>query len=248
MEGKVLQIIQKIDIFYKKLYEDTNDSVQVSLKDNGTSVSQFDLDATAFCIETINATYPNANIWIEEDQAILKDDKDEYTWVIDPLDGTASFLRGYPIWGIGIGVLKNGVPLLSYFYGPACNQKYLAYGDKIFINDKELHNDNNVVNGDTKTIFISSRLHKKIDFKDFEELKLRNFGSTLYHVVMVALGKAESVLIGSCYIWDVAAAFFLGEKHGYSFYEFTTQKKLTLDDLMAYKSNKIDIILEFKKA
>ena len=246
MEQKVLDIIKSIDVFYKKLYEDTN-GVSVSLKDNGTSVSQFDLDATAFCIEAINTIYPNANIWIEEDQAILKNDADEYTWVIDPLDGTASFLRGYPIWGIGIGVLKNGVPLLSYFYGPACNQKYLAYGDKIFINDKELPQENNVVNADTKTIFISSRLHKKIDFKEFDELKLRNFGSTLYHVVMVALGKAESVLIGSCYIWDIAAAFYLGEKHGYTFFDFKTKNKLSLEDLMEYKSEKIDRVLEFKK-
>jgi len=247
MERKVLHIIQKIDVFYKELYEKTNDTPQVSLKDNGTSVSQFDLDATAFCIEVITQEYLNANLWIEEDAAILKSDADEYTWIIDPLDGTASFLRGYPIWGIGIGVLKNGEPLLSYFYGPACNQKYLAYDDTVFINDRELHSDNNVVNGDTKTIFISSRLHKKIDFKEFQALKLRNFGSTLYHVVMVALGKAESVLIGSCYIWDIAAAFFLAEKNGYAFYDFQVQKLLTLDDLMAYKSKKIDIILEFKK-
>ena len=248
MEAKVLGIISNIDAFYKKLYDETTNSVQVSLKDNGTSVSQFDLDATAYCIEAINEVYPNANIWIEEDQAILKSDADEYTWVIDPLDGTASFLRGYPMWGIGIGVLKNGVPLLSYFYGPACNQKYLAYEDKIFINDNELSHDNNVVNQDTKTIFISSRLHKKIDFKEFEAFKLRNFGSTLYHVVMVALGKAESVLIGSCYIWDIAAAFYLGEKRGYIFLDFKTKETLTLDDLMAYKSDKIDRILEFKKA
>ena len=246
MEQKVLDIIAKIDVFYKELYEKTNDSIQVSLKDNGTSVSQFDLDATAFCIEVINATFPNANIWIEEDAAILKEDDNEYTFVIDPLDGTASFLRGYPIWGIGIGILKGDTPLLSYFYGPACNQKYLAYKDKIFINDKELKEQTNVVNQDTKTIFISSRLHKKIDFKEFEALKLRNFGSTLYHVVMVALGKAESVLIGSCYIWDVAAAFYLGEKHGYAFYDFKTQKRLSLKELMAYKSDKIDTILEFK--
>lgn len=246
MQEKILEIIKSIDSFYKKLYEET-DGVSVSMKDNGTSVSQFDLDATAFCIEMIHAVYPNANIWIEEDQAILKSDADEYTWIIDPLDGTASFLRGYPIWGIGIGVLKNGVPLLSYFYGPACNQKYLAYEDKIFINDKELSQENNVVNADTKTIFISSRLHKKIDFKEFEELKLRNFGSTLYHVIMVALGKAESVLIGSCYIWDIAAGFYLGEKNGYAFFDFKEHKELSLEELMAYESDKIDVVLEFKK-
>jgi len=248
MEAKVLEIIKKIDTFYKKLYDETNDTIQVSLKDNGTSVSQFDLDATTFCIAAITAEYPNANIWIEEDQAILKSDADEYTWVIDPLDGTASFLRGYPVWGIGIGILKNGVPLLSYFYGPGCNQKYLSYEGKLFINDKELSHETNVINQDTQTIFISSRLHKKIDFKEFEAYKIRNFGSTLYHLFMVVLGKAESTLIGSCYIWDVAAVFELSEKLGFEFVNFQTQELISISDLMAYKSNKIDTILEFKKA
>lgn len=247
MQKEILEIIKAIDIFYKKLYQE-RDGVSVTLKDNGTSVSQFDIDATHFCIKVIKESYPNANIWIEEDQAILKSDTEEYTFIIDPLDGTASFLRGYPIWGIGVGILKNGVPLLSYFYGPACNQKYLAYEDKIFINDNELKEENNVINADTKTIFISSRLHKKIDFKEFSDLKLRNFGSTLYHVVMVALGKAESVLIGSCYIWDIAAAFYLGERGGYSFFDFQTKQQLSLEELLAYKSDKIDRVLEFKKS
>lgn len=247
MNQKVLDIIAKIDVFYKKLYEKIDDSIEVNLKDNGTSVSQFDLDATAFCIKTIHAEFANANIWIEEDQTILKEDEDEYTFIIDPLDGTASFLRGYPVWGIGIGVLQGGEPLLSYFYGPACNQKYLAYENKIFINDKELKEQTNIVNSDTKTIFISSRLHKKIDFKEFSELKLRNFGSTLYHVVMVALGKAESTLIGSCYIWDVAAVFYLAKKFEYAFFDYESGLLVSFEELMTYKNAKIDRVLEFKK-
>ncbi|MBN2816219.1 MAG: hypothetical protein JXQ67_06010 [Campylobacterales bacterium] len=247
MEQAILDVIKAIDTSYKKLYDESA-SVSVSLKDNGTSVSQFDLDATAFCIENIKAFYPNANIWIEEDSTILKDDANELTFIIDPLDGTASFLRGYPIWGIGIAVLEGNEPILSYFYAPACNQKYLAYEDTIFFNGVALQESNNVLNADTKTVFISSRLHKKIDFGAFSELKLRNFGSTLYHVVMVSLGKAEATLIGSCYIWDIAAAFFLAKKYGYAFYDYKEQKALSISDLLAYKSEKIDTILEFKRA
>lgn len=244
---EVVKIIEKIEQYYTKLYEQTSNSIAVETKDNGTSVSQFDLDATAFCIKTITEIFTNANIWIEEDNSILKRDDDEYTFIIDPLDGTASFLRGYPIWGIGIGVMKNDKTLLSYFYAPACNQSYLAYGDKLFINGKELSNTTNVVNADTKTIFISSRLHKKIDFKAFEEFKLRNFGSTLYHLFMVVLGKAESVLIGSCYIWDLGAVFYLAHKRGYGFYNYSTQEVVEIEELMSYKGSKIDTILEFKK-
>ena len=244
---EVVAIIKKIEQYYSELYEKTSGSIAVETKDNGTSVSQFDLDATAFCIKAITEVFEDANIWIEEDHTILKRDKDQYTFIIDPLDGTASFLRGYPIWGIGIGVMKNDETLLSYFYAPACRQSYLAYGEKLFINGKELQNTTNIVNADTKTIFISSRLHKKIDFKAFEELKLRNFGSTLYHLFMVVLGKAESVLIGSCYIWDLGAVFYLAEQRGYSFYNYTTQEVVGIEELMAYKAGKIDTVLEFKK-
>jgi fructose-1,6-bisphosphatase/inositol monophosphatase family enzyme len=63
---------------------------------------------------------------------------------------------------------------------------------------------------------------------------------------LVVLGKAESVLIGSCYIWDLAAVFALAEKRGYVFIDFITKEELSQDDLMAYKSNKIDKVLEFK--
>ena len=244
---EVVAIIEKIEQFYSELYEQTSDGISVETKDNGTSVSQFDLDATAFCVQAITEVFEDANIWIEEDNSILKRDNEEYTFIIDPLDGTASFLRGYPVWGIGIGVMKNDVTLLSYFYAPACNQSYLAYEDKLFINGKELQNTTNIVNADTKTIFISSRLHKKIDFKAFEELKLRNFGSTLYHLFMVVLGKAESVLIGSCYIWDLGAVFYLAQQRGYGFYNFTTQESVSVEELMSYKEHKIDTILEFKK-
>jgi len=247
MDKRIINIIMDIEVFYSDLYINTKGKISYSLKENGTSVSKFDLDATKYCIDTITYNFPNANIWIEENQIILKDDANQYTWIIDPLDGTASFLRGYPVWGIGIAVMMNGLPFLSYFFAPDCNQKYLSYDNKIFINNEFFDTENNILNNDTKTLFVSSRLHKKIGYKQFEDYKVRNFGSTLYHLFMVVLGKAESCIISSCYIWDIAAVFYLADMKNYRFYNFESKKSVSILDFLDFKNQKIDIILEFKK-
>ena len=245
--NNLLKSIKEIELFYKKMFEDRADSIDFLLKDNKTSVTQYDINATNFCIEHINKNFPNSNIWIEEDQEILTTHKDQLTWIIDPLDGTASFVRGYPVWGIGTAVLLNGEPILSHFYAPACNQAFLSYQNRIFFNNKEVIKVDKDVTYDTKTIFMSSRLHEKIDFKELYGFKVRNFGSTLYHLFMVATGNAESCIMSSCYIWDIAAVFNLADTSKYSFYEYNTSKKVSYETLLNYKSQKITTLLKFQK-
>ena len=50
----------------------------------------------------------------------------EYCWLIDPIDGTASFIHGLPNWAISIGLHKNGVPVLGVVYSPVMNKLYYA--------------------------------------------------------------------------------------------------------------------------
>lgn len=244
---KLLASIEEIEKFYKEMFDEQADSIDFLLKENKTSVTQYDISATEFCVDHINKNFPESNIWIEEDQEILTDNQDKLTWIIDPLDGTASFVRGYPVWGIGIAILYNNEPILSYFYAPACNQSFLSYEDKIFFNKQEIIKVDKNVTYDTKTIFMSSRLHEKIDFKELHGFKVRNFGSTLYHLFMVATGNAESCVISSCYIWDIAAAFQLANQNNYSFYEYKTNEKIALTKLLDHKSSKITTLLKFCK-
>jgi myo-inositol-1(or 4)-monophosphatase len=46
--------------------------------------------------------------------------------VIDPIDGTASFVCGLPVWGIAVGVLEKKLPVAGYFYMPATGDFFAA--------------------------------------------------------------------------------------------------------------------------
>lgn len=50
----------------------------------------------------------------------------EYTWVLDPIDGTKSFMIGRPIFGTLIGLVHNGVPVLGVIDQPIIGERWLG--------------------------------------------------------------------------------------------------------------------------
>ena len=52
------------------------------------------------------------------------DEDAEYVWVIDPIDGTRSFVAGLPIWGVLIGLLEQGLPVLGAMSQPFTGERY----------------------------------------------------------------------------------------------------------------------------
>lgn len=63
-----------------------------------------------------------------------------YTWIVDPLDGSANFQHTNPIFGIAIGLVKKGVTLLSAIYLPTFDEMYTAIrGRGAECNGKPIH-------------------------------------------------------------------------------------------------------------
>ena len=60
----------------------------------------------------------------EEDSQIKNN---EYEWCIDPIDGTRSFITGFPTWGTLISLSKNGKVILGIVDMPALNERYIGY-------------------------------------------------------------------------------------------------------------------------
>lgn len=77
--------------------------------DSNQVLTQADLDIGKFIIGKIFEIYPDYNI-IDEEAGVI-DKKSEYTWVIDPIDGTSNFAVGAPGYGIIIGLLHNEVAI-----------------------------------------------------------------------------------------------------------------------------------------
>ena len=93
-------------------------------EDASSVVCDADLASEKYILEQLRAEFPDHNIIAEESGLVWKDA--EYTWVIDPLDGTSNFVAGIPWFGVMIGVLRDSKPVLGAMYLPIEKTLYFA--------------------------------------------------------------------------------------------------------------------------
>jgi fructose-1,6-bisphosphatase/inositol monophosphatase family enzyme len=79
-------------------------------------VTEADRAAEAVMRRLIKANFPQHGIVGEEFGSEREDA--EYVWVLDPIDGTKSFISGFPIWGTLIALLHKGTPVFGMMHQP----------------------------------------------------------------------------------------------------------------------------------
>ncbi len=91
-------------------------------------VCDADLAAEKLILRHIRKEFPTHNIIAEESGRIWNGS--EYTWVIDPLDGTSNFVAGLPWFGVQIGLLNGNKPVIAAMYLPQERALYFAEGGR----------------------------------------------------------------------------------------------------------------------
>ncbi len=84
-------------------------------------VTAADKQAETFLVEGIQRKFPGHGILAEEGvltPAGVSHQDAEFTWVLDPLDGTTNFVHGHPFFAVSIGVLRAGEPWLGVIHAP----------------------------------------------------------------------------------------------------------------------------------
>jgi histidinol phosphatase-like enzyme (inositol monophosphatase family) len=89
-------------------------------------VTAADVGAERAIRAAIAAAYPDHGI-IGEELGNSHDDAD-FVWVIDPIDGTRSFIAGVPLWGVLIGLVERGVPRLGVMAQPFTGERFFGDG------------------------------------------------------------------------------------------------------------------------
>jgi len=87
-------------------------------------VTVADLESEKLIVSIIRSEYPSHNILSEE--CGLIDNKSEYTWIIDPLDGTSNFASGIPWFGVLITLFRDNIPVMAGAYLPIQDDLYFA--------------------------------------------------------------------------------------------------------------------------
>jgi len=112
------------------------DGLTVTAKHHNDFVTEVDKAAEAAVIETLRKAYPDHAILAEESGA---DGRSDYTWIIDPLDGTTNFIHGFPQYAVSIALRHRGTITQAVVYDPTCNELFTASrGRGAFLNDRRL--------------------------------------------------------------------------------------------------------------
>ena len=108
----------------------------VEEKKDKSPVTEIDRKAEMMLREMIAKNFPSHAILGEEFGA---SEKAEYTWVLDPIDGTKSFISGSPLFGTLVALLKNGKPILGAIGLPMRDEIYLGDNMVTELNGNPVH-------------------------------------------------------------------------------------------------------------
>jgi myo-inositol-1(or 4)-monophosphatase len=170
------------------------------IKADKTPVTEVDHQVENYLIEKISARYPDHTILSEETG--LHANEETYAWVIDPIDGTRSFASGLPIWGVSIGILKGGQPIVGGLYLPVTGEMYWGTPCQAFYNDQPLPRIETIdLRSPLIFLGVPSSFHRHFDI-NFPVI--RSLGSTAAQMAYVATGAAIGALTYAVSLWDLA--------------------------------------------
>jgi myo-inositol-1(or 4)-monophosphatase len=106
----------------------------VDIKDDATPVTDADRGAEELLRKRILARFPDHGIMAEEFGTERGDA--EWVWVLDPIDGTKSFVSGVPLFGTLIALLHHGQPVLGAIHQPILEELCLGDGTTTTLNDR----------------------------------------------------------------------------------------------------------------
>jgi len=185
----------------------------ISYKEDGTPVTNVDLETNEFLREHLTKLLPNAGWLSEEDSDNIERLSSEYIWVVDPIDGTKSFINKIPEVSISVGLVKDNKPVFGAVVNPIKNQggiTTLWEGNKFWGFDEVLPPDSKKELKDLSVI-VSIDETKDGLLKKFEPyLNLRPVGSVAYKLLRVAYGIDDLYFsLKPKSEWDICGGFAL---------------------------------------
>ncbi len=183
-------------------------------------VTDTDVAIQEFLREKLSALLPEARFFAEEQEnAALTD---EYTWVVDPIDGTLNFMRNRHFSCVSIGLLHQKQPVLGMIYNPFTDELFHAIKDEgAFCNDAPIHTSNALFEKSLTTLGTAPYNEELFDatiycIREFLTLggDVRRTGSAALDLTDVATGRTDTFVELILSPWDFSAGALLVTEAG----------------------------------
>lgn len=188
--------------------------LKVGSKGPNDFVSEVDQMAEQAIIDILLEAYPGHGILAEESGRAHGAKNSEFTWIIDPLDGTTNFLHGFPVYAVSIALAHRGSVQQAVVYDPTRNDLfYASRGRGAFLNDRRLRVSKRTRLSDS-LVGTGFPFRKGDNFKRyvkmFEEVMqgcagVRRPGAAALDLCYVAAGFYDGFFETGLNPWDVAA-------------------------------------------
>ncbi|MFK5914805.1 MAG: inositol monophosphatase family protein [Woeseiaceae bacterium] len=205
-------------------YVDRVDSLNVTEKSRNDFVSEVDKGAEKAIIDVIRKSYPDHTILAEE-SGHHKGKGNDYEWIIDPLDGTTNFLRGFPQFAVSIAVKHKNRITQGVVYNPLSQELFSASrGDGAQLNGRRIRvTPRKSLEGaliGTGIPYREDHMHLLDDYLSMMKAiipgtaGIRRPGSAALDLAFVAAGRFDGFWEMDLNIWDIAAGVLLVEEAG----------------------------------
>jgi len=196
------------------------DAINVVEKDRMDFASEMDEEAEKAAIKELRRAHPDFAILGEESGV---QGKGHSVFVIDPLDGTSNYLRGFPHWCVSIALVEGGDVQHGVIFDPLRNELFTASrGSGAVLNDKRIRvSERKDLGGAVLATGFPPRERERTPahlecvrelLREAEDI--RRTGSAALDLAYVACGRLDGYFEGNIRPWDIAAGVLLVREAG----------------------------------
>ena len=201
---------------------------QVKIKNDHTPVTEVDIQVEKIIKEIILNAYPDHGFYGEETKRENQDS--DFLWLVDPIDGTKGFVRGYPFFSTQIALMHKGQITLGVSNAPIFEEIIFAElgkgswidNHRISVSETSEIESSTISTGNLKSLALSekwSNFGKIVSRID----RIRGYGD-FYHYHLLATGKIDAVIESDVNILDVAALSIIVSESGGVFTDLNGKK------------------------
>lgn len=212
--AKVVEIAKEAG---KKIIEESS-SIEIVLKEDGSPVTKADQLSHEIIYSHLTSLTPHIPVFSEEGVKILPEGENLY-WLIDPLDGTKSFITGSGEFCVCIALIKDNRPVLGIIYIPSTQETYVGYDQTALRIENEIKyslvtrafpsDGGDLLLGGYATRQQYKALEEQYKFKNIHYIK------SAIKFCRIAAGEADMYIrFDPCYAWDIAAGQVIVEAAG----------------------------------
>ena len=210
-------------------------------------MTQFDTAAEALIVERLEAKFPTHTIVGEENGRLPK--QSDYTWYIDPLDGTTNFAHGFPIFAVSLGLCYQDKPILGVIYDPMRDECfYASKDDGAYLNQAQttipihVSTTDSLIQALLATGFpydrsLSERSLATLNKFLLQTHGIRRQGAAALDLVSVAAGRFDGYWEFNLKSWDVTAGIIILQEAGGRVTNFAGEEVLITPQMDLVASN-----------